>query len=182
MEGVKFLTANTAPPLTYVQYFVQGSMRSIFNPLIDALAGHITLDDWSAILNILRHRRPARPAFCPIICRPAAWCAFLISPGATPRPRRFDQITRFLRQGAPGPFNATTMAAHLNLHWPSEASKILAQLHDSGFLVRRKSASRVSFWLPPAPPGSPPGHATTAADLEDASRLIEPGLEIQQKL
>jgi len=159
-------------------------VEDVVTPLIEVLAGHVTLDEWASILRILKSRRPRPPrlAYCPRICRPFAWLSFLIHPGATPRPRRFEQVMLYTRTWQPGPFNATSLSAHLALRWPGEALKILAPLAESGFLSRKKSSGRVSFWLHQAPCGSPPDPLAAAAALSTALLSIQPLLETQQKL
>lgn len=158
----------------------------VLEQLVPVLAGHVTLDEWADIVKILKSRRPRPPglAYCPFICRPAAWLSFRLGPGHAPRPRRFEQVMLFFRTWQPGPFNAGALALHLHSHWPGEALKILAPLVASGFLYRKKSGIRVEFWLArsQAPSGSPPGRPIGGGGLSDVGQSIEPALETQQKL
>jgi len=155
-----------------------GIVEYVFKSLVDALAGHVTLNEWANIVKILksRHRRPTFLPFCPTVCRAFAWASFLAGPGPVPRQRRFDLLTIYFRARQPGPFNSSTLAKALSLHWPGEARDLLEVLQGSGFLCRVKERSRVNYWLagPPTPPGSFPGPPPGAGGRLVAGQCFEP--------
>jgi hypothetical protein len=161
-------------------------VEDVLKPLVDVLAGHVTLNEWADILKILKSRRPRPPllAYCPTVCRPFAWAALLTSQVYTPRRRRFDMLMLYFKARQPGPFNSTTLATHLSILWPGEARDILERLSRFAFLRRSKGKARVTYWLtpPPTPPGSPPGPPPGGGGRSIAGQRFEPGLETQQIL
>jgi hypothetical protein len=144
-----------------------GIVKDVLKALADALGGHVTLSEWHDILSILKSHRLGVPrlAFCPSICRPFAWAAFLASQVYTPRRRRFDSLMLYFKARQPGPFNSTTLAAHLSIRWPGEARHLLEVLSQTKFLLRVKKKGQVSYYLSrlPGPPLSLPGPPSAAS-------------------
>jgi hypothetical protein len=133
------------------RFLYSEQVENVLKAVTDILAGHVSLDEWLSIMKILKSRRRPAAAFsyCPTVCRPWAWAIFLSTRTYKPRSRAFDSLMLYLLARQPGPFNSTSLAAHLSIHWPSEARARLEELLQAGFLYRTKQKARVTYWLAP---------------------------------